>query len=105
MTEIMLKIPVGLASDPMGELQSALSPFAEVYESPAKSYDFTTLVLIVSFSANALQVVDILADWLKRRTRGNQAEIRLADGRTFKLETNTGPDDFVKQLRAALKDL
>lgn len=105
MPEIMLNIPIGFATDALAELQAELKTLAEVYEPPVKHYDFTSQALIVSFSANALQIADILAGWLKRKPRGNQAEIRLRDGRSFKLEANSDPDEFVKQLRAALKEL
>jgi hypothetical protein len=105
MNEIMLSIPVRPSASQMEELQSALKPYARVYEPPTKSFDFIGLALIVGFSANALQIVDILGNWLKRTPRGNQAEIRLSDGRTFTMESNTDPDEFVKQLKDALKDL
>jgi hypothetical protein len=105
MTEIMLKIPVQLGSGQIENLQADLKPYAEVHPSPAQSFDFATTALIVAFSANALQIADILAGWIKRTPKGNQAEIRLSDGRTFKMEANTDPDGFVKQLKAALKDL
>ena len=105
MTEIMLNIPVRPSSNQIGQLQAELKPFAEAFEPPAKSFDFIGLVLIVGFTANAMQVIDILKDWLKRTPHGNYAEIHLSDGRTFKLEANTDPDDFVKQLKAALKEI
>ena len=105
MTEIMLNIPARPSSAQIADLQAELKPYAEVYEPPTESYDFTSAALIVAFSANALQVADILRNWLKRTPRGNQAEIRLSDGRTFKMEANTDPDEFVKQLKAVLKDL
>jgi hypothetical protein len=104
MNEIMLNIPVRPSASQMEELQSALKPYARVYEPPAKSFDFTGLALIVGFSANALQIVDILGNWLRKTPRGNQAEIRLSDGRTFKMEASTDPDEFMQQLKAALKD-
>ena len=63
------------------------------------------MALVVAFSANALQIADILAGWLKRTPKGNQVEIRLSDGRMFKMESNTDPGDFVMQLKAALRDL
>jgi hypothetical protein len=105
MTEIMLNIPVRPASGQIEDLRAGLRPFAEVQEPPAKSFDFTGLALIVGFSANALQIIDILKEWLKRTPHGNYAEIRLSDGRTFKMEANTDPDEFVKQLKAALKEM
>ena len=103
MTEIMLSIPVRPSSSEVEGLKTELKPFAEVQEPPAKSFDFTGLALIVGFSANALQILDILKDWLKRTPHGNYAEIRLSDGRTFKMESNTDPDEFMKQLKASLK--
>jgi hypothetical protein len=105
MAEILLKIPAQIGSNSINNLQAELEPYANVQESPTVSLDITTVALIVGFTANALQVVDILAGWLKRTPRGNQVEIRLSDGRTFKMESNDTPDDFVKQLKAALKDL
>lgn len=105
MTEIMLKIPSQLGSSQIESLQAELKTCAEVRQPAAQSFDFTTVALIVAFSANALQIADILVGWLKRTPKGNQVEIRLSDGRTLKMESNTDPDDFVKQLKAALKDL
>jgi len=109
MPELMLKIPTQLASSQVEDLKAELKPYADVQQPPAQSFDFASTALVVAstvaFSANALQVADILADWLKRAPKGNQAEIRLSDGRTLKIEANADPDDFVKQLRAALKEL
>lgn len=105
MPEILLKIPAQLSSNQVEKLRAELSPHAEVYQPPTKSFDFASVALIVAFSANALQIADILAGWLKRTPKGNQAEIRLSNGRTLKMEANTTPEDFVKQLKAALKDL
>jgi|GEM_PF-2331174 len=87
------------------ELEEALGPLAEVREPPVVSYDpMSDFFLVVGFAAGALQVVDILSKWLGRTPKGNEAVIRLADGRELKLEANTDPDEFVKQLKAALKD-
>ena len=105
MAEIMLKVPTQLGSSQIEKLRAELKPYADVQQPPAQSFDFTTVALIVAFSANALQIADILAGWLKRTPKGNQVEICLSDGRTFKMESNTDPDDFVKQLKTALKDL
>jgi hypothetical protein len=33
------------------------------------------------------------------------ASIRLSDGREFKMEANSDPDEFVKQLKAVLKNM
>jgi hypothetical protein len=104
MNEILLSIPIRPSVGQIEALQVELKPYAQVYEPPAKSFDFAGLALIVGFSANALQIVDIIVNWLKRTPRGNHAEIRLSDGRTFKMEANTDPDEFVNQLKAALKD-
>lgn len=104
MTEIMLTIPNRPSSSQIEGLKAELTPYANIQE-PAQSFDFIGLALIVGFSANALQVIDILKDWLKRTPHGNHAEIRLSDGRTFKMEANTDPDEFVKQLKAALKEM
>ncbi|MEW5938014.1 MAG: hypothetical protein AB1750_00010 [Chloroflexota bacterium] len=103
MAEFMLKIPAQLSSQ-VEDLKAELEPHAEVRHLLQESFDFTTVALIVAFSANALQIADILAGWLKRTPKGNQVEIRLSDGRTLKMEANTNPDDFVKQLKAALRD-
>jgi len=109
MPEIMLKIPAQVGSSQIETLRAELRPYAEVQQSPAQSFDFASTALVVAsavaFSANALQVADILAGWLRRTPKGNLAEIRLSDGRTLKMEANTDPEDFVKQLRAALKAL
>lgn len=105
MAEIMLNVAVRPSSRQIENLQSELKPYAQVYEPPTKSFDFTGLALIVGFTANALQVIDILKDWLKQTPHGNYAEIRLSDGRTFKLEANTDPEQFVKQVKAALKEM
>lgn len=105
MAEIVLKIPAQLASSQIDALQAELKPYADVQKMETASFDFTGVALIVAFSANALQIADILAGWLRRAPKGNRAEIRLSDGRTFKMEANTDPDDFVKQFKAALKDL
>ncbi|MEW6240832.1 MAG: hypothetical protein AB1564_08505 [Chloroflexota bacterium] len=109
MPEIMLKIPAQVDPSQIETLRAELKSYAEVQTSPAQSFDFASTALVVAsavaFSANALQVADILADWLKRAPKGNQAEIRLSDGRTLKMEANADPDEFVEQLRAALKEL
>ena len=105
MTEIILSIPVRPSSSQVEGLKAELKPYSEVQEPPAQSFDFTGLALIVGFSANALQIIDILKDWLKKTPHGNYAEIRLSDGRTFKMEAKTDPEDFVKQVKAALKEL
>jgi hypothetical protein len=86
-------------------LQAGLQPYAEVRKQSMESFDITSVALVVAFTANALQIADILAGWLQRTPRGNLAEIRLADGRKFKLAANSDPDAFVKQLKAALKEL
>jgi len=105
MPEFRLKIPTQIASRQIEELQAGLAPYAEVRKQSMESFDITSVALIVAFTANALQIADILAGWLKRTPRGNLAEIRLSDGRTFKMTANTDPDVFVKQLKAALKNL
>ena len=105
MIEIKLNAPIRPPSGQIEGLQAELKPYADVFEPPTQSFDFTGLALIVGFSANALQVIDILKDWLKRTPHGNYAEIRLSDGRTFKMEANADPDEFVKQLKAVLKEL
>src|SRR5687767_13585666 len=105
MTEIILSIPFRPSSSQVEGLKTELKPYANVQEPPAQRFDLTGLALIVGFSANALQIIDILKDWLKRTPHGNYAEIRLSDGRTFKMEANTDPEDFVKQVKAALKEL
>lgn len=104
MIEIMLSIPDRPSSSQVEGLKAELKPYANVQEPPTQSFDFTSLALIVGFSANILQVIDILKDWLKRTPHGNYAEIRLSDGRTFKMEANIDPEDFVKQVKAALKE-
>ena len=104
MTEIVLKTPARPASGELEKLQAELKPFAETFEPPMQSFDFVGLALIIGVTANALQVIDILKDWLKRTPHGNYAEIRLSNGQTFKLEANTDPEDFVKQVKAALKE-
>jgi hypothetical protein len=105
MSEIKLNVPVQLDPDQFKGLQSELKPYAKVYGEATASFDLTGTALIVAFTANALQIADILINWLKRTPHGNYAEIRLSDGRTFKMEANTDPDDFVKQIKAALKEI
>ncbi|MFZ5904718.1 MAG: hypothetical protein ACOYZ8_14320 [Chloroflexota bacterium] len=109
MPEIMLKIPAQVNPSQIETLRAELRPYADVQQPPAQSFDFASTALVVAstvaFSANFLQIADILAGWLKRAPKGNQAEIRLSDGRTLKMEANADPDEFVEQLRAALKGL
>jgi len=105
MPEIRVKIPTQIASRQIEELQAGLEPYAEVRKQSMESFDITSVALIVAFTANALQIADILAGWLKRTPHGNLAEIRLSDGRTFKMTATTNPDVFVQQLKAALKNL
>jgi ferric-dicitrate binding protein FerR (iron transport regulator) len=105
MPEIRLKIPTQIASRQVEELQAGLQPYAEVRKQAMESFAITSVTLIVAFTANALKIADILAGWLERTPHGNLAEIRLPDGRTFKMNATTNPDVFGKQLKAALKDL
>ena len=105
MPSFLIDLPVRPSEAEIEELQAELASLAKITEPPAQQFSFGGMALIVEFGANALQVVDILANWLRRRPRGNQATIRLADGRTLKMEANTDPDDFVKQLKAALKNM
>lgn len=105
MTEIMLTVSGRSSSDQIQDLQNELKLCARVFEPSVKSFDPMSVALIVAFTANALQVIDILAGWLKRKPSGNRVVIRLSDGRELKMEANTNPDDFIKQLKAALKDL
>ncbi|MEW5941694.1 MAG: hypothetical protein AB1750_18685, partial [Chloroflexota bacterium] len=94
-----MKIPAQLGASQVEDLKAELKPYAEVEKMAAASFDFTSVTLIVAFSANALQIADILAGWLKRTPKGNQAEIRLSDGRTLKMEANTDPEDLVALFR------
>jgi len=105
MSSLLIDLPVRLSEVEIDKLQAELAPLAKISEPPAQQFSFGGMALIVEFGANALQVVDILASWLRRTPRGNQATIRLADGRTLKMDANTDPDDFVKQLKAALKNM
>ena len=105
MPEIIITLPEGATSVALESLRREIGPQAQVYELTAERYSFDQVAFGISLGANALQVVDILVNWLKRTPRGNQAEIRLSDGRTLKMEANADPDDFVKQLKAALKKL
>jgi ferric-dicitrate binding protein FerR (iron transport regulator) len=95
MPEIMLKISTQIASRQIEELQAELKPYAEVHKQAKASFNITSVALSVAFSANALQIVDILAGWLKRTPRGSLAEIRLPDGRILKMNANTTPENFV----------
>ena len=70
-----------------------------------ESFDITSVTLVVVFTANALQIAGILAGWLKRTPDGNLAEIRLSDGRKFRMNAKTDQDVFAKQLKVALKGL
>jgi len=105
MPEIRMKIPTQIASRQIEELQAELEPYAQAHKQSMASFDITSVSLVVAFTANALQIADILAGWLKRTPNGHLAEIRLSDGRTFKMNASTNPDGFVKQLKAALKSL
>jgi hypothetical protein len=88
-------------------LRRELEALTEVQEPQAGSFgpDIAGLALIIGLSANALQVVDILNNWFQRAPKGNEAVIRLSDGRTFEFKSNTDAETFAKQLKAALKDL
>ena len=105
MPQLTVTLPVLPSSSELAALQRELGAMAQVYESNHESYSFDQAAFIVSFGANALQIADILGNWLKRAPRGNQAVIRLSDGRTLKMEAHTDPEDFVKQLKAALKKI
>jgi hypothetical protein len=105
MPEIVITLPTGPTTVELESLRREIGPQAQVYELTAEHYSFDQVAFGISLGANALQVVDILANWLKRTPRGNQAVIRLSDGRTLKMEADADPDDFVKQLKAALKKM
>ncbi len=88
-----------ISDEAIRSLQNELGTLAEVQEAGQQSYslDFAAVALLVGFSANALQVADILNNWIKQRVpRGNEAVIRLSDGRTLELKANSDPDSFLK---------
>ncbi|HFD38511.1 MAG TPA: hypothetical protein ENJ31_01490 [Anaerolineae bacterium] len=86
-------------------LQTALAPYGYVDQLPPAKYDFQSVSLIISFASDMLQGADVLVHWLRRVPRGNQAVIRLADGRSLKMESSHDPDAFLKALKSALKEL
>ncbi len=107
MPELMVNLPVRPTEGEIAGLKSALFSVARMQELPAKSFslDPAGLAFIVGFSADALQVADILFNWLKSLRRCNSASVRLSDGRLFKLESTSDPQQFIAQLRAALEEL
>lgn len=105
MPEIRVKIPTQIASRQVEELLAGLQPYAEVRKQSMDSFAITSVTLIVAFTANTQPIADILAGWLKRTPNGHLAVIHLPDGRIFKMNASTDPGVFVKQLKAALKDV
>ncbi len=103
MPEILLEISSEVPSGDLESLQSDLRTFADVQKLPAQSYDFASVALMVAFAANAIQIADTLEKWLKR-THANRLELHLSDGRVLKMESNGNPDDFIRQVKAALKN-
>ncbi len=107
MNTFLIEIPDCPSKMQIAELQAELASLAQVEKQPSESFNsgFTEVVLFVAFTANALQIADILVSWLKRTPHGNTAVIRLSDGRTFKMDSHTDPEQFLKQLRATLKEM
>ena len=105
MTEILLKIPAQIGSGQIEDLKAELKLHAEVTEPATRSFDLASVVLIVGAIADTVAIADTLTKWIKHTPRGNQVEIRLSDGRTLKMESNADPDEFIKQLKTALKNL
>ena len=87
------------------DLKTELKSLTEVQEQGTESFDLASFALVVGLGANAIKVVETLNNWLKRARGGNEAVIQLSDGRKFELKANTDPEVFLKQLKAALKDL
>lgn len=104
MPTLRLELPVRLSSAEIEALQADLEPYGYVDELPPTRYDLQSVMLGISVVSDVLQGVDVLGNWLQRTPRANQAVIRLADGRSFRLEA-TDPDAFRKALKAALKEL
>jgi hypothetical protein len=104
MPTLHLELPARVSKAELDGLQADLAPYGSVEELPPASYDLKSVMLGISFFSDVLQGADVLVDWLKRTPRGNRAVIRLADGRTFRLEA-TDLEAFRKSLKAAVKEL
>ncbi len=104
MPTIRLELDTRPTETELARLHADLAPYASV-NSAAESRDFTglaTAAFFVAFFSDAVQGVDVLIGWIKglflRTPRMHTATIRLADGRSFKVETT---DEAA--LRAALQ--
>lgn len=84
-------------------LRAALAPYGAVYDAGATRFGLAEVILSISFVSDVIQGADVLFDWL--RPKGNRAVIRLSDGRALTLEATTDPDAFLRQLKAALREL
>ncbi len=107
MPYLTLKLSKRPAASEIALLQQELGALAEVREASAESFDLdllTPFVLMIGFSANLIQIVDILKAWFPPTAKGNRVAIRLSDGREFRMEATTDPEVFIQQVRAALKD-
>jgi hypothetical protein len=100
MATFRLELDTRPAGADLARLRADLAPYASVNDA-AESLDLAAAAFFVSFFADALQGVDVLLAWLKglraRSPQMHTATLRLADGRSFKVET-TDED----ALRAAL---
>lgn len=104
MPTIRLELDTRPTETDLARLHADLAPYASV-NSAAESREFTGLegaAFYVAFFSGALQGADVLLNWIKglfaRNPHMHTATIRLADGRSF--EINTTDEDA---LRAALK--
>ncbi len=104
MTNILVELPARLSPAELAALETELSPYGQVQDTSSLSFGPNAL-LGISFFSDVLQGADVLVNWLKRAPRGNQAVVRLSDGRTLKMETASDPDAFLKMLKSALKEL
>jgi len=106
MSSIRIEISSQLPSSDIDALQQELKSLATVEKPQSQNFDFGAMVLVVSFVAGGIQTADILVKWLKNiKPRGNQILLRLSDGRTLSMEANTDPEHFLRQLKAALREL
>lgn len=100
MTTLRLELDVRPSAADVARLRADLAPYASLNDA-AESLDLAAAAFFVSFFADALQGVDVLLAWIKglraRNPQMHTASLRLADGRTFEVQT-TDED----ALRAAL---
>lgn len=104
MPSFHLELPRPIPARQVDDLRRDLAPYGDAQEAPATTFNFETVALVISLTANVLQGIDVLVNWLKAQPRGNQAVIRLADGRTIRIEAS-GMDAFRSMLQNAVKEV